>query len=116
MNKKVAMFAFNGEMMCFAHALLNTLDLYQKGYDTMLIIEGSATKLLPEFESGASPFAGKFHECIEHGLIAGVCAACSSTMGTMETAKRMRLTLLGDMLGHPSIEEYIVAGYDIITI
>ncbi len=116
MSKKVAIFAFNGEMMCFAHALLNALDLYQKGYDTMLIIEGAATKLLADFEKGDSPFTGKFHECIEHGLIAGVCAACSSTMGTMEAAKRLKLTLLGDMLGHPSIEEYIDSGYEIITI
>jgi hypothetical protein len=37
-------------------------------------------------------------------------------MRTQETAKRMKLTLLGDMHGHPSMEEYIEAGYNIITL
>jgi hypothetical protein len=31
MNKKVAIFAFNGEAMCFAHALLNAKDMKKKG-------------------------------------------------------------------------------------
>jgi len=31
MDKKVAIFAFHGEMMCFAHALLNALDMKEKG-------------------------------------------------------------------------------------
>ena len=44
MDKKVAIFAFNGETMCFAHALLNALDMKEKGYDIKLVIEGSATK------------------------------------------------------------------------
>lgn len=116
MNRKYAIFTFSKELMCFAHALLNVLDLHSKGYDTMMIIEGASTGLLPELEAGTSPFAGKFHECLEHGLIAGACAACCSVTGATESAKRMRLTLLGDMLGHPSMEEYIEAGYSIITI
>lgn len=116
MNKRIAIFAFTGEMMCFAHALLNALDLNSKGYDVMLIIEGSATRLLKDFHAGTTPFTEQFQMCLEHGLIAGVCAACSSLMGTMDTAKEMKLTLLGDMKGHPSMEEYIVAGYDIITL
>ena len=39
MEKKVAIFAFNGKPMCFVHALLNTLDMKEKGYDVKLIIE-----------------------------------------------------------------------------
>jgi hypothetical protein len=37
-------------------------------------------------------------------------------MKTREIAKRMKLTLLADMHGHPGMEEYIEAGYNIITI
>jgi hypothetical protein len=115
-HKKQAIFAFTGEPMCFAHALLNILDLYGKGYDTMLIIEGSATRLLPSFEDGSNPFSEQFFQCLEHGLIVGVCAACSAAMGTQETAIKMKITLLGDMKGHPSMEEYIEAGYTITTL
>jgi len=44
MDKETAIFAFNGETMYFAHALLNVLDMKGKGYDVKLIIEGSATR------------------------------------------------------------------------
>jgi len=37
---KVALFAFNGDPMCFAHVLINALDLREKNYDVRLIIEG----------------------------------------------------------------------------
>ncbi len=114
--KKIAIFAFSGDMMCFAHALFNTLDLHTKGFDVMLIIEGSATGLLEDIDTGASPFTSEFHKCMKHGLIAGVCAACSSSTGTQDAAKRLKLTLLGDMGGHPSMEEYIESGYEIITL
>jgi hypothetical protein len=30
--KKVALFAFNGEPMCFVHVLLNALDMKEKDY------------------------------------------------------------------------------------
>jgi hypothetical protein len=32
--EKVALFAFNRESMCFVHALLNALDMKDKGIDT----------------------------------------------------------------------------------
>ena len=31
--EKVALFAFNGELMCFIHVLLNAIDMKEKGYD-----------------------------------------------------------------------------------
>ena len=46
MSKKVVLVAFNGELMCFAHVLLNALDMNEKGYDVKVVIEGSATKSL----------------------------------------------------------------------
>jgi hypothetical protein len=46
--KKIALFVFNGDPMCFVHVLLNALDFKAKGYDARIIVEGSAVKLLPE--------------------------------------------------------------------
>ena len=54
---KVALFAFNGDPMCFAHVLINALDLREKNYDVRLIIEGSATKLVAELSDPQKPFA-----------------------------------------------------------
>ncbi len=49
--KKMAFFAFNGESMCFVHVLLNALDMKARGYDVRVVIEGAATKLIPELAS-----------------------------------------------------------------
>ena len=46
--KKIALFVFNGDPMCFIHVLLNALDMKERGYEAKIIIEGAATKLLPE--------------------------------------------------------------------
>jgi hypothetical protein len=115
MKRQYALFAFNGEPMCFAHVLLNALDLDSKGYAVQLIIEGSATKLIADFEQGEAPFKAKYLECIEKGLLAGVCRACSAKMGSLESAERQGLVLLDDMSGHPSIERFIRDGYEIIS-
>ena len=45
--QKVALFVFNGDPMCFIHVLLNALDLKEKGAEPRIVVEGSATKLIP---------------------------------------------------------------------
>ena len=42
--KKIVLFAFNGEFICFMHVLLNALDMNKKGYDVRIVIEGAANK------------------------------------------------------------------------
>ena len=39
--KKVVLVAFNGETMCFAHVLLNAMDMYKNGMDVKVVIEGA---------------------------------------------------------------------------
>ncbi|MFX1466139.1 MAG: cytoplasmic protein, partial [Promethearchaeota archaeon] len=69
MTKKVAIYAFRGEPMCFAHALLNTLDMNGKGYDIKLIIEGTATKQIKELSDPNKPFANLYEKVKKLGLI-----------------------------------------------
>jgi hypothetical protein len=45
---KVALVAFQAEKMCFAHVLLNALDIKGRGGEAIIIIEGQATKLLQD--------------------------------------------------------------------
>ena len=52
---KVALFVFNGDPMCFIHVLLNALDLNEKGIEAHNIVEGAATKLLPELLKTDNP-------------------------------------------------------------
>ena len=114
--EKIALFAFNGEPMCFVHALLNAMDLADKGHDVKLVIEGSATKLIDTFADGTHPFAPLYHKAREGGLIDCVCGACSMKMGSIDAAKDQGLPLCDDMSGHPGMERYLSAGYKIIAL
>ncbi|MDD2239504.1 MAG: cytoplasmic protein [Kiritimatiellae bacterium] len=110
-----ALFAFNGEAMCFMHVLLNALDMKARGADVKVILEGSATKLVPDLYAEGSPLSGLWKKCLEAGLVEGVCDACSAKMGTKAAAQEHNLPLLGEMSGHPSIAAYRAAGCEVMT-
>jgi hypothetical protein len=113
--KKVALFVFNGDPMCFIHVLLNALDMNAKGDEAKIIIEGASVKLIPELVKSGNPLNGLWKKNLEAGLVGGVCKACSSKLGTLEVAKEQGLTLLDDMSGHPGMSAYRDKGYEIIT-
>ena len=113
---KYCLYAFNGEMLCFTHALLNALHLRSKDYDVTIVIEGTATKLIKTFhEEHDNPYYSLYKKVKEAGLISAVCKACSTKMGAIESARAEKLPIKGDMNGHPSIHTYIEKGYHIIT-
>lgn len=113
--KKVALFAFNGEPMCFMHVLLNALDMNERGYEVKIVIEGSATKLVPELNKEDNPMHRLYEKAKGLDLIDGACKACSNKMGTLEAAKAQGLRLLDEMTGHPSIARYKEEGFEVIT-
>ena len=114
MERKVALFAFNGEPMCFAHVLLNALNMKEKGYDIKLVIEGSATKQVKELLDSNKPFSSAYEKVKALGIIDCVCRACASAMGSLRSAEEQELSVCGDMSGHPSISVYKDAGYDVL--
>ncbi|MDO5715267.1 MAG: hypothetical protein Q4P25_01660 [Tissierellia bacterium] len=109
--RKFALFAFEGEEMCFNHVLLNALDLDSKGYSVKIIFEGASVTLPPVLEKKEHPL---YLKCKEKGLIAGVCEACSRALDSYEAIKELDLPFLKDMKGHPSFESFIKEGYEII--
>ncbi len=111
---KVALFAFNGEILCFVHALLNALDLKAQGHEARLVVEGTAVKLAHEF-AGQGSFGQLFLKVLEQGLLAGFCQACSAKLGSLEEVKRLGLPLLSDMQGHAGMAPFLAQGYQIIT-
>ncbi len=112
---KKALFAFNGDPMCFVHVLLNTLDMHKLGWDVKLIIEGSATALIKNLDTEDSPSGKMYREIKEKGLISCVCRACANKMGVLEEVKKQDLPYGDDMKGHPSFSSYINEGYEIMT-
>ncbi|MGV1098254.1 cytoplasmic protein [Thiovibrio sp. JS02] len=116
MSARIAIFAFAGEPACFAHALLNALDMREKGFEVKLIIEGKATALLPELVEADKPFAPLFARVRAAGLIDCVCRACAGKMGTLAAVEASGLPLCDEMSGHPGMARYLAAGYTIVTI
>ena len=113
--KDFALFAFNGDIMCFAHVLLNALDLNQRGHRVRIVIEGAATQLIPALSKEDNPFFALFGKVRSLDLVDGVCRACSNKMSTLETAKNLGLNLLDEMNGHPAMGHYLGQGFQIIT-
>jgi len=114
-SKKAALFVFNGDPMCFIHVLLNSLNLAENGYQVELIIEGSATKLLPGLNETGNPQQRLWESVKEKGLVAGVCKACATKTGVLDACTEQGLSLLGDMSGHPAMSTYLDRGYELIT-
>jgi len=112
---KLALFVYNGEPMCFVHVLLNCLDMADKGYAPEIVVEGTSVKLLPDLAQEDHQLHGLWEKVKARGLVAGVCRACSSQMGTLEEARNQGLTLLEDMSGHPGMAGFRERGYEIIT-
>ena len=112
--KKVAIFAFLGDPMCFAHVLINALDMFDRKYTVQIVIEGAATKLLPGLATQGAPFHAEWERVKKAGIVAGVCRACSTQMETAKSATEQGLTLLDDMSGHPAISGFRDQGYEIL--
>ena len=113
--KKIALFIFNGDPVCFVHVLLNALDMKEKGFESKIVVEGAATKLIPELEKTDNPLHNLWENAKASGLVDGVCKACSNKMGTLDAAKEQGLALLDEMTGHPGMARYRNEGFEIVS-
>jgi len=114
--KRIAIFAFSGEVTTFAHVLLNSVELMDQGFDTRLIIEGAATGLLTKLERDDADWGGLFRRALATGVIFGVCRACAAKTGGLAAAERIGLPILDEMSGHPAFATQLREGYDIISL
>lgn len=113
--QKAALFVFNGDPMCFIHVLLNALDMTERGVESRIVIEGAATKLIPELAEEDHPLHPLWEKTKSQGLVAGTCKACSQKMGVLEAARKQGLALLDEMNGHPSMGRFREDGYEVFT-
>ena len=113
--KKIAVFAFNGDPMCFAHVLLNTLEMSDRGFNVKLIIEGSATALIPDLAKPGASLGQLYKQVRERQLIDCVCNACAEKTGAIDAAREQGLPLCAELKGHPSMARYLEEGFEIIT-
>jgi hypothetical protein len=110
--RKIALFAFNGDPMCFIHVLLNTIDMKEKGCEVRLVVEGA---LIPELAQEDNFLHGLYKKAKALGVIDGACKACSNKLGVMSAVQEQGIRLLDDMHGHPSMARYQEEGFEVIT-
>jgi len=113
--RKVALYAFNGDPMCFVHVMLYALDFEARGDEVKIVMEGSATKLVRDLVEPDAPFAALYREIKSKQLIGAVCQACSAKMGALEVAREQGLFIDGSLKGHPSLAADREAGYEVFT-
>lgn len=109
--KKILFYAMGGENMCFAHVLMNALDLDAAGYEVKVIFEGQAVKLAPQLGEKKDAL---YLDAKEKGLLAGVCQACATMLGVLDDVKETGLPLLNDMRGHAGMKPFVEEGYEVI--
>ena len=114
--RKVAIFAFKGNPICFIHVLLNALDLHEKGADVKIILEGEAIGLVKELRKAAHPLHKHYSKAKDLALIHAVCRACAVKMGSLQVVEEEGLTVVDDMYGHASMASYLEQDYEIITL
>lgn len=112
--KKTVLFVFNGDPMCFLHVLLNALDMEAKGDEVKIVVEGPATKLIPDMEKEESPLFKLYGKAKSHGLFDGVCRACSARMGVTSAVEKAGMAFLDDMSGHPGMARYEKDGFQVL--
>ena len=113
--KKIALFVFNGDPMCFVHVLLNALDMHGRDYRCRVVIEGAATQLIPNMASTDHPLNKLWEKTKEAGLVAGACKACCQKMGALDAARDQGIERLVGLNGHPSMTQFMEGGYDVMT-
>jgi hypothetical protein len=112
---KYVLFAFEGEMLCFAHVLINALDMAERGHETRVVFEGASINLLPELTDSGNQFHGLYDKAKDRGLIAGACKACSAKLGKTEAVQAEGLPLLAEAMGHPSMAAWREQGFEVLT-
>ena len=113
--KKIVMFVFSGDPVCFMHVLMNALDMFESDYETKIVIEGAATALIPEPGAESNMLNQLWEKAKNFQIIDGVCMTCSKKMGTMESVKTQGVALLDDMEGHPGVARYRDEGFEVIV-
>lgn len=122
MPRKILFVLFAEDVCRQLHAFMYANDLHRKGYQTRIIVEGMATRLLADLEQAPLRLQKAVTEAKTAGLIAGACLQASSGCGSAEdrdivdAIKARDVAFLSDLDNHAGIEPFIRDGYEIIAI
>lgn len=110
--KKILLYGMTGEKSCFMHVLLNAVQLSEGGAEVRVVFEGASVKLAPALAAEQNPV---YLKAKAMGLLAGICLACSKTLGVYEQNAALGLPMLSDMSGHAGMKPFVDQGYDVVS-
>lgn len=122
MQRKILFVVFAEDVCRQLHAFLYALDLHRKGYQTRIIVEGMATRLLAGLEQAPLGLQKAVNDAKTAGLIAGACQQACMGCGSAEdrnivdAIKARGITFLHDLENHASIEPFLHDGYEVVAI
>jgi len=114
-QKKIVLFAFRGDPLCFVHVLLNGIDLHERGKEGLIVIEGDAVTLVEKMSQPGHFLSALYQKAKGLGIFAGACKACATKLGALDAIKKEEIPLIGEMSGHPAMSGFMADGYEVIT-
>jgi hypothetical protein len=122
-KRKLLFLLFSDDACRQNHALMYGIDLYQKGHEVKILIEGQATRVLNEITDPDSHTGELLRQAHKIGIVAGTCARASSGCSSNDPARNVAeiarahgIDLLSDMDGHAGIESFVHDGYEIVAL
>jgi hypothetical protein len=122
MQRKILFVLFAEDVCRQLHAFLYARDLHRKGYQTKVIIEGMATRLLADLDKAPPLLRQAVADAKAAGLIAGACQQASTGCGSaadrniVDAIRVQGVDLLSDLDNHAGIEPFLREGYEVIAI
>ncbi len=114
-QKKIVLFAFRGDPLCFVHVLLNGIDLHERGKEGLIVIEGDAVTLVEKMSQPGHFLSTLYQKAKGLGIFAGACKACATKLKAIDAIKKEEIPLIGEMSGHPAMGGFMAEGYEVIT-
>jgi len=95
------------------NALATAKELQENQDEVKIIFDGAAARWIPELEDENH----KMHPLFKavKGNVAGACKFCAKAFGVINEISKTDVPLLDDYEEHPSLRNYIVDGYQIVT-
>jgi len=95
------------------NALEFAKELRKNDDEVAIIFDGAGTKWIPELEDEQNN-THPLYEAIKRDIV-GACKFCAKAFGVINEIRESNVSLLNDYDQHPSLRNYIVEGYQIVT-
>ena len=113
---RIVFFIFSSDPEYMYHALLNVIDLEEKGLWGEIVFEGESTRLIPEMAQPEHYLNPLYSQAKVRGLLWGACHSCAKKMGVDLMIEAENIPLAGELSGHPAMSHFVKQDYTVVTL